>query len=71
MLEELRRRNYSHRTAKAYIRIVREFADYFHQSPDKLGLSLYKIDHLSFCCGLSRGGTEGWSEGIGRRVAAS
>jgi len=37
MLEELRRRNYSHRTAKAYIRIVREFAEYFHQPPDKLG----------------------------------
>ena len=37
MLEELQRRNYSHRTAKTYIRIVREFAEYFHQSPDKLG----------------------------------
>jgi integrase/recombinase XerD len=31
------RRNYSHRTAKSYLRIVREFAEYFHQSPDKLG----------------------------------
>jgi integrase/recombinase XerD len=37
MLEELQRRNYSHRTAKIYVRIVREFAEYFHQSPDKLG----------------------------------
>ena len=37
MLEELQRRNYSHRTAKTYVRIVREFAMYFHQSPDKLG----------------------------------
>ena len=37
MLEELQRRNYSHRTAKTYIRIVREFAEHFHQSPDKLG----------------------------------
>jgi site-specific recombinase XerD len=37
MLEELQRRNYSHRTAKSYLRIVREFAEYFHQSPDKLG----------------------------------
>jgi hypothetical protein len=26
MLEELQRRNYSHRTAKTYVRIVREFA---------------------------------------------
>lgn len=37
MLEEIQRRNYSHRTAKTYVRIVREFAEYFHQSPDKLG----------------------------------
>jgi integrase/recombinase XerD len=37
MLEELQRRNYSESTAKAYVRIVREFAKYFHQSPDKLG----------------------------------
>ena len=27
MLEELRRRNYSHRTATTYVRIVREFAE--------------------------------------------
>jgi integrase/recombinase XerD len=37
MLEELQRRNYAHRTAKTYVRIVREFAEHFHQSPDKLG----------------------------------
>jgi len=37
MLEELQRRDYSHRTAKTYIRIVRDFAAYFHRSPDKLG----------------------------------
>jgi len=37
MLEELQRRNYSHRTAKTYVRIVREFATYFHQPPDNLG----------------------------------
>jgi integrase/recombinase XerD len=37
MLEELRRRNYSPRTAKTYVRIVGEFATYFHQSPDQLG----------------------------------
>jgi integrase/recombinase XerD len=37
MLEELQLRNYSHRTATAYIRVVREFADHFHKSPDKLG----------------------------------
>src|SRR6202790_4934741 len=37
MLEELQRRNYSHRTAKTYVRIVRDFAEYFHQPPDRLG----------------------------------
>src|SRR6516165_90156 len=37
MLEELQRRNYSHRTAKTYIRIIRDFAKHFHQPPDKLG----------------------------------
>ena len=37
MLEELQRLNYSHRTAKTYIRIVRDFAAYFQRSPDKLG----------------------------------
>ena len=37
MLEELQRRHYSDRTAKTYIRIVRDFAAYFHQPPDQLG----------------------------------
>ena len=37
MLEELQRRNYSHRTAKTYVRIIRDFAKHFHQPPDKLG----------------------------------
>jgi integrase/recombinase XerD len=37
MLEELERRIYSHRTAKTYVRIVRDFAEYFHQPLDKLG----------------------------------
>jgi site-specific recombinase XerD len=37
MLEELQGRNYSHRTATTYIRIVREFAEHFHKAPDKLG----------------------------------
>src|SRR6202453_4915619 len=37
MLEELQRRNYSYRTAKTYVRIVRDFATYFHRPPDKLG----------------------------------
>jgi site-specific recombinase XerD len=31
------RRNYSLRTAKTHVRIVRDFAEYFHQPPDQLG----------------------------------
>ena len=27
----------THRTARTYVRIVRDFAEYFHQPPDKLG----------------------------------
>jgi len=37
MLEELQRRNYSHRTAKTYTRIVRDFAQHFDASPNQLG----------------------------------
>ena len=37
MLEELQRRHYSHRTAKAYVRIVRDFAQHFNRSPNQLG----------------------------------
>ena len=37
MLEELQRRNYSHNTVRAYVRIVRELAAYFRQPPDRLG----------------------------------
>ena len=37
MLEELQRRNYAPNTVKAYIRIIRDFADYFHRPPDTLG----------------------------------
>jgi hypothetical protein len=37
MMEEIQRRNYSHRTARTHVRIVRDFAEYFHQSADKLG----------------------------------
>ncbi len=37
MLEELQRRHYSQRTAKAYVRIVRDFAQHFNRSPNQLG----------------------------------
>jgi integrase/recombinase XerD len=37
MLEELQRRNYAQTTVKAYVRIVQEFANHFHQPPDQLG----------------------------------
>jgi site-specific recombinase XerD len=41
MLEEFQRRNYAQSTVRIYLRIVQEFAEYFHQPPDKLG-----PDHL-------------------------
>ena len=38
MLEELQRRNYSSKTIRLYLRHVAEFAQYFHRSPDQLGV---------------------------------
>jgi integrase/recombinase XerD len=37
MLEELQRHNYSQATIESYINAVKEFAEYFHKSPDLLG----------------------------------
>jgi integrase/recombinase XerD len=37
MLEEPQRRNYAQSTVKGYLRIVQDFAQHFHQPPDKLG----------------------------------
>jgi len=37
MLEELQRRNYSQTTVNSYLKIVEEFARYFHRPPDQLG----------------------------------
>jgi hypothetical protein len=38
VLEELKRRNYSQTTAHAYVAAIRRFAEYFHRSPDQLGI---------------------------------
>ena len=37
MLEELQRRHYSQHTARAYVRIIYDFAQHFHSSPNQLG----------------------------------
>lgn len=37
MLDELQRRNYAQSTAESYIRALRDFAAYYHLSPDRLG----------------------------------
>jgi site-specific recombinase XerD len=36
-LEELVRRNYTEGTTRAYLRIIEDFARYFHRPPDQLG----------------------------------
>jgi integrase/recombinase XerD len=36
-LDEIARRNYTESTTRAYLRIIEDFARYFHRSPDQLG----------------------------------
>jgi integrase/recombinase XerD len=38
VLEELERRNYSKATARAYVGTIQQFAEYFHRSPERLGI---------------------------------
>ena len=37
MLEEIQRRNFTDSTKRAYLRIIEDFARYFHRPPDQLG----------------------------------
>ncbi|HSP69895.1 MAG TPA: site-specific integrase [Bryobacteraceae bacterium] len=37
VIEELDRRNYSKATVRAYVSAIRQFAEYFHRSPERLG----------------------------------
>lgn len=38
VLEEIERRNYSQATARVYVAAIRRFAEYFHRSPEELGI---------------------------------
>ena len=38
MIQDMRLRNYSPKTIKTYVRSVRDFAQFFDESPDKLGI---------------------------------
>src|SRR4051812_17423708 len=37
MLDELQRRNYSSETTRGYVLAIKQFAEYFHKSPEQLG----------------------------------
>jgi hypothetical protein len=68
MLEELQRRNYSHRTAKTYVRIVRELATYFHQPPPpqvSVSLSLLAPRGTTRACAHAGKGGQHFGEGPG------
>ncbi|MBI2819614.1 MAG: phage integrase N-terminal SAM-like domain-containing protein [Acidobacteria bacterium] len=41
MLDELQRRNYAQSTEKAYVRIIREFANHFQKPPNKLSPAIF------------------------------
>ena len=47
-LEELSRRNYSEGTTRAYLRIIEDFARYFHRPPDQLGQAISVHNPLVF-----------------------
>jgi site-specific recombinase XerD len=57
MLEELQRRNYSQATTRSYIFAVKQFAEYFGRSPEKLGAEeirryqLYLLNEKKYAAG--------------------
>ena len=60
MLDELQRRNYSPATTRGYILAVKQFAEYFGKSPERLGVEeirqfeLYLLKEKKLAPALSR-----------------
>jgi len=50
-LEELQARNYSQHTTRSYIHSVKQFAEYFGKSPEKLGAEEIRNDDYSLLQG--------------------
>ena len=59
MLEELQRRNYAPLTIKAYLRIIEEFARYFHRPTRSVRRTCVSIRPIS-------SGSGSWSRGRSR-----
>ena len=59
-LDELERRNYTANTKRAYLQAVAEFAQYFHRSPEQLGLDQIR-DYQAHLFGSANSSRTAWA----------